>query len=65
MELHEAVPEAVKNMLLVMAAQGVLRESGGGGDAELWSTTWKKAAAISPELTPAILQVGMRNRGLL
>ena len=51
-ELREAVPEAAKNMLLVAAAQGVLAP---GAPEGLWETTWKRAAAIDPGLTPAIV----------
>ena len=51
-ELREAVPEAVKNMLLVMSAQGVLAPA---APARLWETTWKRAAAIDEGLTPAIV----------
>ena len=51
-ELREAVPEAVKNMLLVMSAQGVLAP---GAPEGLWETTWKRAAAIDEGLTPAIV----------
>lgn len=51
-ELIEAVPEAVKNMLLVMSAQGVLAP---GAPQGLWETTWKRAAVIDPGLTPAIV----------
>ncbi|EIE18029.1 Sec7-domain-containing protein, partial [Coccomyxa subellipsoidea C-169] len=54
--LAEAVPEALKNVLLVMAAQGVLAPS--WTDAEghsLWDLTWYKAHAISANLTPALL----------
>ena len=51
-ELREAVPEAVKNMLLVMSAQGVLAP---GAPEGLWETTWKRAATIDEGLTPAIV----------
>ena len=51
-ELREAVPEAAKNMLLVMSAQGVLAP---GAPQGLWEETWKRAAAIDPGLTPAIV----------
>lgn len=55
-ELGEAVPESVKNMLLVMAAQGVLvpewRDAAGHN---LWDLTWAKAKVISQGLTPALL----------
>jgi brefeldin A-resistance guanine nucleotide exchange factor 1 len=46
------VPEAAKNMLLVMSAQGVLAP---GAPQGLWEETWKRAAAIEPSLTPAIV----------
>lgn len=51
-ELSEAVVEALKNCVLVMHASGVLTRE---GTPELWAFTWKRAAAISPLLTPAIL----------
>jgi len=46
-ELKEAVPEALKNILLVMASLGLLTPAAPGG---LWDLTWKAAAAISPTL---------------
>lgn len=55
-ELAEAVPESVKNMLLVMAAQGVLvpewRDAAGHN---LWDLTWAKAKVVSQGLTPTLL----------
>lgn len=55
-ELAESVPESVKNMLLVMAAQGVLvpewRDTAGHN---LWDLTWAKAKVVSQGLTPALL----------
>ncbi|CAL8465729.1 g5265 [Coccomyxa elongata] len=54
--LAEAVPEALKNVLLVMAAQGVLAPS--WTDAEghsLWDLTWYKAHSISANLSPKLL----------
>ena len=51
-ELREAVPEAAKNMLLVMSAQGVLAP---GAPQGLWEETWKRAAAVDKSLTPAIV----------
>jgi brefeldin A-resistance guanine nucleotide exchange factor 1 len=42
----------VKNMLLVMSAQGVLAP---GAPEGLWDTTWTRAAVIDPGLTPAIV----------
>jgi brefeldin A-resistance guanine nucleotide exchange factor 1 len=46
------VPEAAKNMLLVMSAQGVLAP---GAPQGLWEETWKRAAAVDKSLTPAIV----------
>ena len=51
-ELQEAVPEAVKNMLLVMSASGALAP---GAPEGLWENTWKRAAAIDAGLTPSIV----------
>jgi brefeldin A-resistance guanine nucleotide exchange factor 1 len=51
-ELKEAVPEAAKNMLLVMSAQGVLAP---GAQSGLWEETWKRAVAIDSALTPALV----------
>ena len=56
--IMESVPENVKNMLLVMAAGGVLTpewvESGGEGRS-LWEMTWSKARVISSGLNPGML----------
>lgn len=54
----ESVPENTKNMLLVLGASGILNEE--WKDAErrsLWTMTWSIAGKISPELTPAILNL--------
>ncbi len=54
--LQEAVPENAKNLLLVLAAGGLLRPE--WADAEgrpLWEPTWRLAARIAPGLTPAML----------
>ena len=54
----EAVPENVKNLLLVLASSGVLtpewREVGQGRS--LWELTWTKAVGISSGLTPDLVQ---------
>jgi hypothetical protein len=43
------VPESLKNVLLVMAAQGVLvQPSLGGGEA--WDLTWRKLDRVLPKL---------------
>mmetsp|Transcript_37601 Transcript_37601/g.72072 ORF Transcript_37601/g.72072 Transcript_37601/m.72072 type:complete len:1470 (+) Transcript_37601:478-4887(+) len=46
-ELEEAIPESLKNILLVMASLGVLTPTAAGG---LWDQTWKYTASISPSL---------------
>lgn len=51
-ELAEAVPETLKNILLIMHTTGALLPE----DAELWKVTWAKCQAICQDLTPAILQ---------
>lgn len=73
--IMESVPENVKNMLLVMAAGGVLTpewvESGGEGGGEgqgrsLWELTWSKSRVISSGLNPGMLDsagVGGGNKG--
>jgi hypothetical protein len=53
----ESVPEAAKNLLLVLATGGVLAP--GWEDAEgrsLWDLTWAKAHGISSGLNPAMLR---------
>jgi len=50
-ELAEAVPEALKNCILVMATAGALTPD----DAPFWELTWKRAAAVDEGLTPALL----------
>ncbi|KAK9841755.1 hypothetical protein WJX81_000904 [Elliptochloris bilobata] len=57
-ELAEAVPEALKNMLLVMAAQGVLTPAWTDADGRsLWDLTWSRARGISSGLQPQLLAV--------
>eukprot|EP01105_Mastigella_eilhardi_P015636 TRINITY_DN357_c1_g1_i4.p1 TRINITY_DN357_c1_g1~~TRINITY_DN357_c1_g1_i4.p1 ORF type:complete len:1269 (-),score=349.93 TRINITY_DN357_c1_g1_i4:49-3855(-) len=43
--LHEVIPEALKNMTLVMAHLGVFREG-----APLWEPTWEALARVDPQL---------------
>jgi len=46
-ELVDAVPEAIKNVLLVLSASDIVtRES------ETWGTMWARAAAVDADLTP-------------
>lgn len=55
-ELQEAVPEMLKNILLIMHTTGAL----GPGDEVLWKATWAKCQSICVDLTPAILDTTSR-----
>lgn len=56
-DLSEAVPEEVKNMLLVLAKEGILTKDwiDDKGNS-LWDATWRKARGISFGLDPEILK---------
>jgi hypothetical protein len=57
--LAEAVPESLKNILLVMSDSGVLRESASAAeDFGLWKLTWTTIARFCPRLTPSQLGIG-------
>ncbi len=59
--LVEAVPEALKNMLLVLASRGVLCQGWcdpADGSTDLWEATWRASRKISSALTPALLATG-------
>ena len=43
------MPESLKNVLLVMAAQGVLVQPSLGGG-EFWDVTWQKLGKVLPKL---------------
>lgn len=43
------MPESLKNVLLVMAAQGVLVQPSFGGS-EIWDLTWQKLDRALPKL---------------
>lgn len=43
------MPESLKNVLLVMAAQGVLVQPSLGGG-ETWDLTWRKLDRVLPKL---------------
>jgi hypothetical protein len=45
----QVIPEALKNILLVMASLGVLTP---GPPGDLWEQTWKYVQAIAPNLSP-------------
>lgn len=46
---EEAVPESLKNVLLVMSAQGILVQPSLGGG-EIWDLTWQKLDRALPKL---------------
>ncbi|KAL0041048.1 hypothetical protein WJX77_003321 [Trebouxia sp. C0004] len=55
-ELSEAVPETLKNVLLVMASRGVLTRDWKDSEGRaLWDMTWHKAHSISSGLSPQLL----------
>ncbi|KDP39263.1 hypothetical protein JCGZ_01020 [Jatropha curcas] len=49
-KLHEAVPELLKNTLLVMKTSGVLVQSSASGGDSLWELTWQHVNKIAPSL---------------
>ncbi|GMH45726.1 hypothetical protein BSKO_13689 [Bryopsis sp. KO-2023] len=56
-DLSEAVPEEVKNMLLVLAKEGILtKEWVDDRGNSLWDATWRKSRGISFGLDPEILK---------
>lgn len=55
--IRESVPETVKNMLLVMAASGVLLPGGTGATAELWRVTWEMLGPALPHVHDEITQM--------
>jgi golgi-specific brefeldin A-resistance guanine nucleotide exchange factor 1 len=48
-EQEEAVPESLKNVLLVMSTQGILVSPSSGGG-EIWDLTWQKLDRALPKL---------------
>jgi len=55
-ELADAVPEALKNAILVLATCCPDGESGPSDD-PFWEMTWRRAAAVDAGLTPKMLQL--------
>jgi brefeldin A-resistance guanine nucleotide exchange factor 1 len=49
-KLHEAIPELLKNILLVMKANGILSKTSAGGENTLWEATWLQINKIAPSL---------------
>lgn len=45
----EAIPESLKNMLLVMDTAGIF-ETGDGKDSQLWRLTWDRIGTFLPHL---------------
>lgn len=57
--LTESVPEATKNLFLVLHAKGVLVEGWRDEDGtDLWELTWRTGKKISANITPSMLQPG-------
>ncbi|KAM0907098.1 hypothetical protein ACQ4PT_016350 [Festuca glaucescens] len=49
-KLHEAIPELLKNILLVMKANGILSNTIASGESTLWEATWIQVNKIVPSL---------------
>ncbi|CAM0952963.1 unnamed protein product [Alopecurus aequalis] len=49
-KLHEAIPELLKNILMVMKANGILSNTGAGGENTLWEATWLQVSKVAPSL---------------
>jgi hypothetical protein len=54
------VPESLKNVLLVMAAQGVLVQPRFGGS-EFWDVTWQKLGRVLPNLRSELFPEDISN----
>ncbi|XP_052237414.1 Golgi-specific brefeldin A-resistance guanine nucleotide exchange factor 1-like isoform X1 [Dreissena polymorpha] len=48
--LAEAIPESLKNMLLVMDTAKIFQSSGGEVDSQLWRLTWDRISTFLPHL---------------
>jgi golgi-specific brefeldin A-resistance guanine nucleotide exchange factor 1 len=48
-KLQEAIPELVKNILMVMKASGILSKTD-GSENSLWEATWLQVDKIAPSL---------------
>jgi hypothetical protein len=57
---EEAVPESLKNVLLVMSAQGILVQPSLGGG-EVWDLTWQKLDRVLPKLRQEVFPGETRN----
>ena len=60
-EITESVPENTKNMLLVLANQGILKPEWSDQEGvSLWELTWTQVKEISPNLDQSILESGVK-----
>lgn len=58
--LYEAVPESLKNMLLVMDSAKVFEDM--EGSSQLWSITWERISAFLPHLKEELFRERNSNR---
>jgi brefeldin A-resistance guanine nucleotide exchange factor 1 len=55
--LRESIPETIKNMLLVMAASGVLHPPMPNTNSELWMETWNRLDPVMPRAKTEIFEI--------
>lgn len=61
-EITESVPENTKNMLLVLANQGILKPEWSDQEGvSLWELTWTQVKEISPNLDQSILEAEVKS----
>ncbi|CAG0916827.1 unnamed protein product [Notodromas monacha] len=58
--LCEAIPESLKNMLLVMETAGVFRGPEAGSHNQLWDLTWERISAFMPSLKEELSRAQMQ-----
>ena len=51
----EAIPESLKNMLLVMHTAGIL-QNGNADDSQLWKLTWDRIDTFLPNLREEVFK---------
>lgn len=56
-KLQEAIPELLKNILLVMKASGILSNTSTSGENSLWEATWPQVNKIAPSLQSEVFPV--------
>jgi hypothetical protein len=52
----EAIPESLKNMLLVMHTAGILQHSDENDESKLWKLTWDRIDAFLPGLRDEVFK---------